>query len=71
VGLDHIIAGRIQQFQTAHEVIKDICYSEISDTAGLFAMLIYQHCGITEMTRSGMVRRKRDDVWESKLDSYS
>jgi hypothetical protein len=58
VGLDHIIAGRIQQFQTAHEVIKDICYSEISDTAGLFAMLIWT-----------LWNNRNDKVWNGSKEA--
>ncbi|PNX94194.1 cytochrome p450 [Trifolium pratense] len=40
-GLEHVIAARSMQVQTAEELIKSICQGEDKDTAGLFAMLVW------------------------------
>ncbi|MCH80744.1 hypothetical protein A2U01_0001517, partial [Trifolium medium] len=50
-GLDLVITARLQQFQSASEVINDICCGEDRDTAGLFAECCCGLCGKTEMKR--------------------
>jgi ribonuclease HI len=40
-GLEHVISPRLQQAQTAAEVVFSICQSEDKDTTGLFAVLVW------------------------------
>jgi hypothetical protein len=69
-GLEHVISPRLQQAQTAAEVVFSICQSEDKDTAGLFAVLVYGTFGIIKIIRFGMRLGKQVGPWGSEPDIY-
>jgi hypothetical protein len=56
-GLEHIIAARIQQFGNVSEVIHDICSTEDTKVAGLFAYLVWM-----------LWKNRNNSVWNNEKE---